>query len=284
MRRLAHGIVLLLLTSGSASVAAAATSEERVGGRISDGSPEAVVVVGRSGTVGSWDGTPHGGARWRCGYYAFDIDPADSDGGLASVHYDAGPVDPEPQQIYVLGCYDQSGRLVKSLLQAFDPADPLGGLAATERALDEARRRLDLPLPQPGLNPPDAQLVGVATWLWVDGPWAPTSATASVGAVAATVTARPVEVVWDTGDGSTTTCDAGTPYDTSRPPSAQHSGCTHVFARSSAGLTGGAYAVTATVTYAVSWSASTGAGGDLGTISRSTTVPVRVSEAQALIR
>ena len=122
------------------------------------------------------------------------------------------------------------------------------------------------------------------TWLWVDGPWTSASATASVGAVAATVTATPVEVVWDTGDGTTTTCDAGTPYDLSRAPAEQHSGCTHVFTRSSASLPGGTYAVTATVTYEVSWTASTGAGGGLGTLSRSTTTGVPVTEAQALIR
>jgi hypothetical protein len=255
-----------------------------VGGQIRDGSPEAVVVVGRSGTVGSWEGQPHGGAHWTCGYYTSDLDPSDSDGGIATVHYDDGPVDPEPGQPYVLACTDQSGRRVRSILQVFDPADPLGGIAATERALDEARRRLDLPLPQPALNPPAAQLVGVPTWLWVDGPWAPSSATASVGAVAATVTARPVEVTWDTGDGTTTTCDAGTPYDPARRPGDQHSGCTHVFTRSSATLPGGTYAVVASVSYEVSWSASTGAAGDLGTLTRSTTIPVRVTEAQALIR
>ena len=260
-------------------------TRQHVGGQIRDGAPEAVVVVGRSGTVGSWEGSAGGGgARWRCGYYAFDLDPADSDGVLASIHYDDGPVDPEAGEPYVLACYDPSGRLVKSVLQIFDPADPLGPIAATERALDEARRRLDLPLPQPALNPPGAQLVGVPTWLWVDGPWAPASATAAVGAVNATVTATPVQVVWTTGDGATTTCDAGTPYDPSRPPADQHSSCTHVFTRSSSALAGGTYAVTATVTYDVAWSASTGAGGELGSLSRSTTVPVRVAEAQALIR
>ena len=188
-----------------------------------NGAPEAVVVVSRSGTLGSWEGTPRGGARWRCGYYAFDYGSGDFGLGLAKVHYDDGPVDPEPGEPYVLACFDQSDRMVSSILRVFDPADPFGGVAATERALDEARRRLDLPLPQPALNPPTAQLVGVPTWLWVDGPWAPVSATAAVGAVTATVTATPVEVVWDTGDGTTLTCDAGTPYDPTRPPAGQRS-------------------------------------------------------------
>ena len=152
-----------------------------VGGQIVNGAPEAVVVVSRSGTLGSWEGTPRGGARWRCGYYAFDYGSGDFGLGLAKVHYDDGPVDPEPGQPYVLACFDPSDRMVSSILRIYDPADPFGGVAATERALDEARRRLDLPLPQPALNPPTAQLVGVPTWLWVDGPWAPASATAAVG-------------------------------------------------------------------------------------------------------
>jgi hypothetical protein len=42
--------------------------------------------------------------------------------------------------------------------------------------------------------------------------------------------------------------------------------------------------VTATVVYTIGWVASTGPGGDLGELTRSTTVPVRVMEAQALIR
>ena len=204
------------------------------------------MVVGRSGTVGSWDGTPRGGARWTCGYYAFDLDPSDSDGGLADIRYDDGPVDPEPGQAYVLACYDESGNQVKSLLQQFDPADPLAGIAATERALDEARRRLDLPLPEPAVNPPGAQLVGVATWLWVDGPWAaPLGDGIRRGRSSATVTARPDHVVWDLGDGTTLTCDAGTPYDTSRAPGrAGRATAPTSSPASSAALPDGTYAVT----------------------------------------
>ena len=108
---------------------------------------------------------------------------------------------------------------------------------------------------------------------------------ATVGTVAATVTATPVEVTWDLGDGTQLTCDdAGTPYDPGRPPGDQRSSCTHVFTRSSRRLAGGSYQVDATVSYTVSWTATTGEGGALGTLTRSATVPVRLTEAQALIR
>ena len=84
--------------------------------------------------------------------------------------------------------------------------------------------------------------------------------------------------------GAGTSDDAGTPYDPGRPPGDQRSSCTHVFTRSSRRLAGGSYQVDATVTYTVSWTATTGEGGALGTLTRSATVPVRVTEAQALIR
>lgn len=283
MRRLI-ALSTLLAVGLTGPAVAARTVGEHVDGQIVDGSPEAVVVVGRSGEVGSWSGMSRGGARWTCGYYGFDAGP-NGYGSDATVRYDDGPVDPEPGELYVLVCRDAAGRTVKSLLQRFDPADPLGGIAATERALDEARRRLDLPLPSPGLNPPGAQLVGVPTWLWVDGPWAPASATAQVAGTSATVTAVPVSVVWSPGDGTTVTCDGpGTAYDPTRPPADQRSACTHTYGRSSAALPGGAYALAATVTYEVTWSSSTGAGGSLGTLTRTSTVPVAVEEAQALIR
>jgi hypothetical protein len=218
-----------------------------------------------------------------CAYYAIDPLRGDIPVQTETAAYEI-PVDPEAGVAYVLACFDESGQRVSIRHAVYDPADPFGGVAASERALEEARRRLDLPLPEPALNPPDAQLVGLPTWLWVEGPWQETSATASVGVISATVTARPLRVEWDMGDGTTITCGAGTRYDPSRPPEEQQSDCTHVFTTSSVGHPDGRLAVTATVVYTIGWVASTGPGGDLGELTRSTTVPVRVMEAQALIR
>jgi hypothetical protein len=86
------------------------------------------------------------------------------------------------------------------------------------------------------------------------------------------------------GDGTTVSCGPGSAYDPARPPADQGSDCTHVYGRASTGLPGGAYSVSATVTYEVGWSSSTGSGGSLGGLTRTTTVPVTVTEAQALIR
>jgi hypothetical protein len=272
----------LLFTAGTANAKGEAGGAT-AGGSIRDGSPEAVVVLGGSGELVSWSGGSGGGARWTCGYYALTGGRGEGDGPVVDVDRSA-PIDPVAGEIYSLACTDETGARVRNGLVRFDPGDPFGGVAAVERAMEQARRQLALPLPEPRLNPPTEQLVGLSTWLWVDGPWQEGSATAAIGAVSATVTARPLRVDWDLGDGAAVTCDAGVRYDPSRPPGEQESSCTHVFTTSTQRLPGGQRTVTATVVYAVEWSASTGAGGELGELSRSVSIPVTVREAQALIR
>jgi hypothetical protein len=277
-------LVVATLTANVSGAGADLTDTVKPGAGVVNGTPEAVVVVGRSGTVASWSGGGAGGGSgrtWTCGYYgvAPSVGPSDA----VKPDWAAGPVDPTPGEVYVLACFD-AGALVQSRILRFDPGDPLGGIAAAERARDEARRSLDLPLPRPALNPPGAQLVGVPTWLWLEGAWGPASASASIGAVSSTVTASPVSATWEMGDGTTVTCDAGVPYDPARPADAQASPCRHTFTTASRYAEGGTFPVTVTVTYAVSWTATTGAGGPLEGVSRSTTVPVVVQEAQAVIR
>jgi hypothetical protein len=239
------------------------------------------VVVGRSGTVASWEGSGSGsGPRLACGYY--DVVAKVSESGADNVDWDGGPADPVVGGPYVLACF-AGEQLVQSRITLFDPSDPLGGIAATERAIEEARRQLELPLPEPALNPPGAQLVGVPTWLWLQGTWQGASASAAVGSVTSTVTARPVQATWDLGDGTTLTCDAGTPYDPSRSAAEQDSSCTHVFTTATSRRPGGAQTISVTVSYEVSWQANTGAGGALEGVSRTTSIPIVVEEAQALI-
>jgi hypothetical protein len=286
LRALTASVVLVLapMASGTGPAGAAVDDgTEVVGGHVRNGSPEAVVVVGQSGEMASWDSEPRGGPRWTCGYHGFPEQDEYGNYDTADTNYDVR-VDPVEGERYVFACFDEAGQRVEISIRVFDPGDPFGGVAAVERAMEQARRQLALPLPEPRLNPPTEQLVGLSTWLWVDGPWQEGSATAAIGAVSATVTARPLRVDWDLGDGATVTCDAGVRYDPSRPPGEQESSCTHVFTTSTQRLPGGQRTVTATVVYAVEWSASTGAGGELGELSRSASIPVRVREAQALIR
>ena len=235
-----------------------------------------MVVVSRSGELGSWRASSRGsGSTWVCRYHP--TDPAEQWVEWEMV------ADPVEGRQYMLACYVGT-EIVWFDLRTYDPADPLAGLAVVERSRDEARRLLDLPLPEPVLNPPGVQLVGVPTWLWLAGEWRAAEATAAVGAVSSTVRARPVQATWELGDGTTLTCDAGTRYDPALSPRSQSSDCTHVFIRDSRGTADGAYQVRVTVAYEVSWEASTGAGGALEGLTRTTTLPVVVQEAQALVR
>ena len=116
------------------------------------------------------------------------------------------------------------------------------------------------------------------TWFWVTDPWQPLQASATLDTVTSTVVATPTSLTFTLDDGTSFTCDGpGTPYDTTRDPADQQSTCTHTFERS------GAVVVTATVTYATHWTANTGVGGDLDDLARTTTVPITVEEAQAVI-
>ena len=243
-------------------------------GTISGGSPEAVVVVGGSGTIASWWGGS--GARWTCRYLPIEAPFGNTtESGNTTVG-----VTPVEGTAYVLNCDDQNGQLVDSRLVIYQSADPLGGVAVVARTVDEARRRIDLADPVPAANPAGDALVGLPTWLgWTDQ-WA----TASIGDVSATVHAVPVAVEWNTGDGGYLLCDQGTPYDLSRPARAQISSCTHTFQNSTTRRWPGFHTMVATQRWIVWWNASTGESGDLGFLFRSATRPIRVIEAQALVR
>lgn len=133
--------------------------------------------------------------------------------------------------------------------------------------------------------PPDKLVVRFPTWLWLEGcTWAPSSATASVPLLSATVTATPTEVVWDMGDGTRIACEGpGVPWRTDAPPEAQSTYCSYSYRRSSSGEPQRAYTLTATVRWALSWSATNGEGGVLSPVLPSSTAAVRVGEVQTIV-
>ncbi len=150
----------------------------------------------------------------------------------------------------------------------------------------EAVARLPLATPSIEMAPPTAsdQLVNVSTWLWINPTaWRERSAAASAGPVTATATATPARVVWNMGDGDKVTCvGPGSPYNPSRPNGTTD--CSYTWRQSSAGQPDGAYEVTATVYWRVTWSAS-GArgGGNLGLVAGpSARLAVRVAESEAI--
>lgn len=125
-------------------------------------------------------------------------------------------------------------------------------------------------------------VVGVPLWLWTEvGPttWGPNSATASVPGLSVTATAQARRIVWLMGDGRSETCAGpGTPYYAGGITSPT---CQHIYEKASAGQPDGAYPVTATTTWDVTWSGG-GASGSLS-VTRQSTSSVRIGEVQVLI-
>jgi hypothetical protein len=177
---------------------------------------------------------------------------------------------------YYLYCYSE-GAIVGGDLLAYDPGNPLGPMAATERAVAEALDRVTLPEPILTLSPPAGtpHLVGLPSWYSVD-PWTPVEASATIAGVTATVTATPVTTTWDPGDGTPAfDCDGpGKPWSPSLdgPPP-----CGHTYQRS------GAFALTVTTTWEVDWAATTDPGGSLGTSTSTSTVDITARQVQATL-
>lgn len=161
------------------------------------------------------------------------------------------------------------------------PAVTPAELAAT------AWQQLPLPRPQVATAPPrDSEgLVGLAEWFWVTN-WKSHSSRVQAGGVWAEVTARPTSLRINPGArGQTITCAGpGTVYDRTRSAAGQRSACSYTYLRSSAGLPGAAYQVTATVTWGGTWVGSGGTGGTLPALSRSSSFAVQVAEGQAVTK
>jgi hypothetical protein len=144
--------------------------------------------------------------------------------------------------------------------------------------------RLTVPAPQIELSPPPPapQLVRLPMWLWVDeATWGERQATASVPGLSVTATATPTEVVWSTGDGGSRTCEgAGMPWQPGMDPEAASPTCGYTYTTSSAGAPGGAYTLTATVTWEVSWVGG-GTSGTVDPLTTSSSTQVVVAESRS---
>src|SRR5690606_5110301 len=99
---------------------------------------------------------------------------------------------------------------------------------------------------------------------------------AQLGVVTSTVTATPTTFTVDPGDGAVpVTCDGpGVPWhpDADGPPS-----CGHTY------TTSGTYTVTATITWDVAWTSTTGQGGPLDDLVTSASVAVTAEQRQAVL-
>jgi hypothetical protein len=143
-------------------------------------------------------------------------------------------------------------------------------------------------LPSPAIEsspaPGSLQLTQLPTWLWIShAAWVPRSKTAAAPGETVTATATPVLVSWHPGDGSTVTCDGpGIPYTSAYSPSSPSPDCGYTYTQSSASQPGGAYHVTATITWDITWTGTGGAGGALPPLFTTAVMAFRVAESQAL--
>jgi hypothetical protein len=160
------------------------------------------------------------------------------------------------------------------------PAPPAPGALAR---LAVRYLRLPDPLIRSSPAPGALQLTRLPIWLWVAaGAWKPRSQTAAVPGESVTATAAPVAAAWSMGDGTTVTCKGpGIPY-TGGNPAAASPTCGHTYEESSAGQPGGAYRVTATITWDITWRGTGGAGGALPPLQTVAAAEFRVAESQAL--
>jgi len=168
------------------------------------------------------------------------------------------------------------------------PPDPatVGAQAASE---------LQLPEPSLALSPAAIGYVNLAEWLSVtQSIWHPFTTSAQAcnagGCTAATATATPAIVTWNTGDGSIVTCSSpGTAYNPDLSAGAQSTTCSHTYTATSAGqpnpagnLNDAAYTVTAAVTWTVAWSGPDGSAGALPSLITEASTSLKVAQIESV--
>lgn len=221
------------------------------------------VLVGRQGLGHGRGGSGGGGTR------------GDHGGGHSSSTNDTPALSPGTKTVPAVGFDQTPGWLYGSLgLTPADPTNPDPVLTL----LEQAAATLSIPLPNIATTPPrgGTQLVGLPVWFWSTN-HQPTSATASITDLSATITAIPGPLVIDMGDGTTLVCPTGgTPYKPALPSSSQSSDCSAPYDRHAT------YTVTASVTWALTWTATNGQSGTLPAATRTTTFTLTVQQAQGV--
>jgi len=150
-------------------------------------------------------------------------------------------------------------------------------------ALSDLKHRL-ITAPTPELSPPTVGYVNLETWLATTDP-GPLTATASIPTLSVTATATVESTTWTTGDsGDEITCDGVGVAWTPGTPSDREAPCGHTYtAHGSPLLDSEPFTITVTQTWHVTWQASNGESGDLGTIAGPTaTITYEVREIQTI--
>lgn len=194
---------------------------------------------------------------------------------------------------YHMGCrYTDDDSLAYLDDFTYNPARPTGR-PRVDALARQVYAEVPLVFPTPHTSPPidEVQLVGLPVWLWLeDDVWRTFDASASVAGVTVTVVAEPSTAVWNMGDGATVRCNGpGTPWSpgsaggSGRGRRSEKSDCSHTYQFVSDSQPGGRYQASVTVTWTVSWRASTGETGTLPAASRTTGFELDVRQRQAII-
>lgn len=234
-------------------------------------------VVLTVGTDGSLSQPAPKGGRLECTLHNF-VAPEEAPYLVGAVPL--GPAEAlVEEQYYWLTCTNAAGELIVARVFRYLPGVSIISPAELAR---RASSELAIRYPEPRTSPSFTidQLVGIDTWMWIDGgAWQPITASAAIPGLSVSATATPERMEWDMGDGTVVTCAGpGTPYDPAVPGDQQSSDCTHLYQDR------GAYTASATLIWSVSWSASDGGGGSLADVARTTQFPMRVVERQAVGR
>jgi len=268
---------------------AGASAGEGPGSTISVGSSTAGGSAGSAGQQRS--GAPVGNTSsvspWSCIYTYLALN---NEGGMPR----GGPT---PGAWYSVTCDDRATGAQWTQTEWISPqsgGQPVAAMPPVDPYAVALQAENSLVLPRPVIqsDPSGTAVVNLPTWFWIDPSlWHADAVTATVGSVSATAVATPVSVAWSTGDGGQTVCSGpGIPYDLLAQAAGQTTYCSYRFSRTSAGQPSpdgnpndGAFVITATVTWSVSWSA-TGApgGGHLPSLFTSQTGLLRVGQVQSV--
>ncbi|WP_157596640.1 ATP/GTP-binding protein [Streptacidiphilus rugosus] len=166
-----------------------------------------------------------------------------------------------------------------------NPPPGYGGGVDVQALAQQAVSKMALVGPAVGIAPPPGTkgVVGLPVWLWDNvspTTWGPNTAAASAGGVTVTATGSATQIVWTMGDGATVTCDnPGVAYQASF--GAQVPVCGHIYTATSDKEPGGKYTITATSTWVVDWTATTGQTGQI-TVTRQSNSAVEIGELRTV--
>ncbi|MDE0065498.1 MAG: hypothetical protein OXN44_01355 [Acidimicrobiaceae bacterium] len=242
-----------------------------------------VVTAGSPGSLAlsSEPGQPGRGTTIYCSWYNFSVE-------FGEYLFDpiGDSVWPSVNSTYLLNCWTrdpaQSYPGYPTITKYRGPGDIAGSAVSSEDAARFARAHINFELPRIQLSPPSRQIVGVPTWLAVVSRLRYDQVSANAGPVWASARASLRDVTWNLGNGASRVCtrDVSKVWDsTSSHP--QASRCTYTYVNSA----GSPFNLTATVRWNI-WQRtnSNPSWHQWGTISRTTTIPINVTQLQSAIR